>query len=289
MKIIQPSATIIEDELAKLSIHQRIDYVASICYQRPPKPTEEEAQKFCRKMLNVKHMSTLEMAVVHLVLPVCEASSQILASKYIIHAYNNGWCLLTGSIRAFMEFLHYNDDPSLMSVRYFLAKELPLFFLASTFREYPKVRFANPKEIPWQHKHVAARFIVNRAVSHELVRHRPCTFLQESQRYCRYEDDVVFIEPLWVQRGDWIRSEWLKDMEHDEERYKFRLLHKLSPQEAREKLPNSTKTELICYASLPQWKHMLGLRCSPAADPEMRRVMIPLREEFKEKYKEMER
>ena len=61
----------------------------------------------------------------------------------------------------------------------------------------------------------------------------------------------------------------------------------MKPQQARAVLPNSTKTELIAYASLPQWKHIFNLRCSPAADPEMRRVMIPLREEFKAKYPEM--
>lgn len=288
MKIIKPSATIIEDELSKLSIYQRIDACASVCYQRPPKPTEEEAQEFCKKMLSVKHMSTLEMAVVHLVLPVCEASSQFLTSKYITHAYNAGWCLLTGSIRAFMEFLQYNDDSSLMSVRSFLAKEFPLFFQANNFRDYPKVRFAKPEEIPWQHKHVAARFIVNRAVSHELVRHRPCTFLQESQRYCRYEDEVTFVEPEWVGGSDKMFLWFENDCIVAEKAYKSYLKHGLKPQQARAVLPNSTKTELICYASLPQWKHMFDMRCSPAADPEMRRVMVPLREEFKEKYKEVE-
>ena len=286
MKIIKPSATIIEDELSKLSIYQRIDACASICYQRPPKPTEEEAQEFCRKMLNVKHMSTLEMARISVMLPTRNADN-FLDSKYIdCEPVSFGDCCVSGSVRAFMELEGYWMD---MLKEGFLAYHYPIFFgNYVTGIGFSSVRLALPGEIPWQHKHVAARFIVNRAISHELVRHRPISVLQESQRYCRYEDDVVFIEPLWAQRGDWLRSEWLKDMERDEERYKFRLLHKLSPQEAREKLPNSAKTELICYASLPQWKHMFDLRCSPAADPEMRRVMIPLREEFKEKYKEVE-
>ena len=286
MKIIKPSASIIEDALSKLSIYQRIDYVASVCYQRPPKPTEEEAQEFCRKMLSVKHMSTLEMARISVMLPTRNADN-FLDSKYIdCEPVSFGDCCVSGSVRAFMELEGYWMD---MLKEGFLAYHYPIFFgNYVTGIGFSSVRLALPGEIPWQHKHVAARFIVNRAISHELVRHRPISVLQESQRYCRYEDDVVFIEPLWAQRGDWLRSEWLKDMERDEERYKFRLLHKLSPQEAREKLPNSTKTELICYASLPQWKHMFDLRCSPAADPEMRRVMIPLREEFKEKYKEVE-
>lgn len=286
MKIVKPSATVIEDELAALSIYQRIDACASVCYQRPPKPTEEEAQEFCRKMLSVKHMSTLEMARISVMLPTRNADN-FLDSKYIdCEPISFDDCCVSGSIRAFVELEGYWTD---MLKEGFFAYHYPLFFgNYSGDIDFSSVRFALPEEIPWQHKHVAARFIVNRAVSHELVRHRPISVLQESQRYCRYEDDVAFIEPLWAQRGDWLRSEWLKDMERDEERYKFRLLHKLSPQEAREKLPNSTKTELICYASLPQWKHMFDLRCSPAADPEMRRVMVPLREEFKEKYKEVE-
>ena len=286
MKIIKPSATIIEDELAALSIYQRIDACSAICYQRPPKPTEEEAQEFCRKMLSVKHMSTLEMARISVMLPTRNADN-FLDSKYIdCEPVSFGDCCVSGSVRAFMELEGYWMD---MLKEGFLAYHYPIFFgNYVTGIGFSSVRLALPGEIPWQHKHVAARFIVNRAVSHELVRHRPISVLQESQRYCRYDDDVVFIEPLLAQRGDWLRSEWLKDMERDEERYKFRLLHKLSPQEAMEKLPNSTKTELICYASLPQWKHIFDLRCSPAADPEMRRVMIPLREEFKEKYKEVE-
>ena len=288
MKIIKPSATIIEDELAALSIYQRIDACASVCYQRPPKPTEEEAQEFCRKMLSVKHMSTLEMAVVHLWINSHEYMD-VPDSKYIITTYaGRGVVIVSGSIRAFME-----ADLS-TEVRSLLATYYPLFFGSSVncgpayIAGCEPLRLAGPEEIPWQHKHVAARFIVNRAVSHELVRHRPCTFLQESQRYCRYEDDVVFIEPEWAVDNDKMLLWFKHDCIVAGMAYKSYLKHGLKPQQARAVLPNSTKTELICYASLPQWKHMFDLRCSPAADPEMRRVMVPLREEFKEKYKEVE-
>ena len=191
MKIIKPSATIIEDELAALSIYQRIDACASVCYQRPPKPTEEEAQEFCRKMLSVKHMSTLEMAVVHLWINSHEYMD-VPDSKYIITTYaGRGVVIVSGSIRAFME-----ADLS-TEVRSLLATYYPLFF-GSRVNYGPAyvagsepLRFAKPEEIPWQHKHVAARLVVNRAVSHELVRHRPISVLQESQRYCRYDSQLV--------------------------------------------------------------------------------------------------
>ena len=289
MKIIKPSATIIEDELAALSIYQRIDACASVCYQRPPKPTEEEAQEFCRKMLSVKHMSTLEMAVIHLWIDSREYMD-VPDSKYIITTYiNRNGVIVSGSIIAFME-----ADLS-TEVRNLLATYYPLFF-GSRVNYGPAyvagrepLRLAEPEEIPWQHKYVAARFIVNRAVSHELVRHRPCTFLQESQRYCRYEDEVVFIRPTWMDEGN-ANFDGLFEYSSAvaEGHYRTFLRRGLKPQQARAVLPNSTKTELICYASLPQWKHIFDLRCSPAADPEMRRVMIPLREQFKERYKEVE-
>ena len=287
MKIIKPSATIIEDELAALSIYQRIDACASVCYQRPPKPTEEEAQEFCRKMLSVKHMSTLEMARISVMLPTRNADN-FLGSKYIdCEPVSFDDCCVSGSVRAFMELEGYWMD---MLKEGFLAYHYPIFFgNYVTGIDFSSVRLALPGEIPWQHKHIAARFIVNRAVSHELVRHRPCTFLQESQRYCRYEDEVVFIRPTWMDEGN-ANFDGLFEYSSAvaERHYRTFLRRGLKPQQARAVLPNSTKTELICYASLPQWKHMFDLRCSSAADPEMRRVMVPLRNEFKEKYKEVE-
>lgn len=284
MKIIKPSAHIIEEELSQLSVYQRIDRCASVCYQRPPKSTEEEAQKFCNSMLDRKHYATLEMAQIHLVVDILQAEC-LDTEKYLYvstSSVNGDVYVASGSVRAWLESSYKDSVTNCLNERYSL-----FFDSYNSSSSWNNVRFALTEEIPLEHKYVAARFIVNRAVSHELVRHRPCSFLQESQRYCRYEDDVIFIEPLWTARGAWLHNEWLKDMAYDEERYKFRLLHKLTPQEAREKLPNSTKTELIIYASLPEWQHIFNLRCSLAADPEMRRVMIPLREEFKEKYQEV--
>lgn len=281
MNIIEPSAQIIEDELSQLSIYQRIAYCAGVCYQREPRKTEEEAQAFCRRMVEIGHHSTLEMAVVHLLGDIVDVPS----SKYITHTMldtRGERCVITGSIRALLEA----DGEYGSQVWNLLANQYPVFFTESD-PPRGRVRFAEPHEVPWQHKHVAARFIVNRAVSHELVRHRPMSFLQESQRYCRYEDEVVFIRPEW----------FMENANHDElfeyssavaeGHYRVLLKRGLKPQQARAVLPNSTKTELICYASLPQWRHIFGLRCSPAADPEMIRVMVPLREEFRKKYPEM--
>ena len=279
MKIVEPSAEIIETELEQLSLYQRIAYCAGVCYQREPRKTEEEAQAFCRRMVEIGHHSTMEMAVVHLVGDIVDVPS----SKYITHTMldtRGERCVITGSIRALLEA----DGEYGSQVWNLLANQYPVFFTESD-PPRGRVRFAEPHEIPWQHKHVAARFIVNRAVSHELVRHRPMSFLQESQRYCRYEDEVVFIRPEWANGYLW-ETAFKTDCSHAEGRYKLYLQEGLKPQQARAVLPNSTKTELIAYASLLQWRHIFNLRCSPAADPEMIRVMRPLREEFMQQYPE---
>lgn len=281
MRIIEPSATIIEDELSRLSVYQRIDRCTSVCYQRPPKPTEEEAQAFCKKLFDMGHLAALEMAVVHLVVDPFE---WLPVSKFMLATpIDESAVLVSGSIRAMKESI----DTEGSTILKFLAEQYPLFYLRDSALYGGYTRFAGTHEIPWQHKHVAVRFIVNRAVSHELVRHRPASYLQESQRYCRYEDEVVFVKPEWFVGGDLTaRVLWETHVEDAERRYKMLLKQGLKPQQARAVLPNSTKTEIICYASLSQWKHMFNLRCAPAADPEMRRVMIPLYESFLTKYPE---
>jgi thymidylate synthase (FAD) len=283
MKIVNPSATIIEDDLSQLSIYQRIAYCAGVCYQREPRKTEEEAQAFCRRMVEIGHHATLEMAVVHIATP---GNVRAFEGEKYLHVSDNGKLdvYISGSIRAFIE----SENPAMQWIKGdFMADNFPLFFERGEKTYKLDVRFAEPHEVPWQHRHVAVRFIVNRAVSHELVRHRPCSFLQESQRYCRYSDEVVFIKPLWSDTGNANHDELFEySSAVAEGHYRTFLKRGLKPQQARAVLPNSTKTELIIYASLPQWKHIFSLRCSPAADPEMLRVMRPLREEFMQRYAE---
>ena len=287
MKIISPSATIIEPELTGLSICQRIDKLAGVCYQRNPKPTEEEAQAFCRSLIERGHLPALEMAVVHLAMPWCLVVD-FDGEKYLSVSWpsGDGPGVVSGSIRAFME------ARSVFDVRAFLAGEIETgtFFSVPSgashdFDSMEGIRFATPKEIPWQHKHVAVRVICSRAISHQLVRHRPCSFLQESQRCCRYDDEVTFIRPEWViprKHEDWFSLQ----CSISESAYLSRRREGLSPQQARGALIHDVKTELIMYASLPEWRHIFAMRCAKAADPEARRVMLPLREQFRREYPE---
>jgi len=147
---------------------------------------------------------------------------------------------------------------------------------------------AFPADLLAKHRHVAVLFVVNRAITHEIVRHRPVSYLQESQRYCRYSQDkfgneVTFIRPMFFPENSQEYALWERAMQETEKTY-LKLLETSSPQAARTVLPNSCKTELITMANLLEWLHIFKLRTSKGAEPSMREVMIPLFYKFQEKY-----
>ena len=140
-----------------------------------------------------------------------------------------------------------------------------------------------------EHIWASVKFITNRGVTHELVRHRLCAFSQESTRYVDYQDEMVFIKPVWwdntlsnganathardVFRQHLLDSEW---------RYKQLRFDGWRPEQAREVLPNALKTEIVVSANLREWRHIFRLRTSKAAHPQMRELMRSCLEGFKE-------
>jgi thymidylate synthase (FAD) len=152
----------------------------------------------------------------------------------------------------------------------------------------------------YHEKRISVRFVCSRAISHELVRHRVFTFTQESQRYCNYSKDkfnnnVIFIKPLWVQTEkeefyghiltntigcSGLDLRYIMSLKKDENAYFDLLDLGCKPEEAREVLPNSTKTDIIMTGFISDWKHFFELRTAENAHPEMKRLTIPLKEEF---------
>jgi len=129
---------------------------------------------------------------------------------------------------------------------------------------------------------ITARFTTDRGVSHELVRHRLCSFAQESTRYCNYSGkDMEFIKPFtMVVENSSVNDDgftpyelWYGSVTDAEETYNAMLKAGCSPQIARSVLPNSLKTEINVSANLREWRHIIALRTSPAAHPDMRHLM----------------
>ena len=149
-----------------------------------------------------------------------------------------------------------------------------------------------------EHANMSVRFICDRGVSHELVRHRLAAYSQESTRYCRYENEVTFILPLWCKdlgEGDYnydalrkFFSEssqiWIEAMLNAERDYKALLDLGWSPQYARSVLPPPLKTEVVMTANIREWMHVLRLRTSQAAHPQMQELMTPLLTELKKQF-----
>lgn len=145
-----------------------------------------------------------------------------------------------------------------------------------------KIRSINHESV-LEHGAIMVKFVCDRGVSHELVRHRLASFSQESTRYCNYSKEkfgreITVIHPIDV--ADAGLSLWRMAMV-DAERYYFALLDAgLKPQMARSVLPNSLKTEVVMTTNPREWRHVFKLRCAEAAHPQMREIMVPCRNEF---------
>ena len=136
-----------------------------------------------------------------------------------------------------------------------------------------------------EHESISVRFICDRGVSHELVRHRLASYAQESTRYCnyskaRFKSEITVIKPCFLMEGTEAYRQWEWAMHRAECAYFDLLDIGLSPQEARCVLPNSLKTEAVMTANLREWRTVLRLRCSKAAHPQMREVMLMLLEKL---------
>ena len=178
---------------------------------------------------------------------------------------------------------------------------------AKTSHKFAEMILKRGHESVIEHESISVKIICDRGVTHEIVRHRLCAYSQESTRYCNYEGGVTFVIPPWVgfSEGEYGRELvdtyhptrinslcthhewfWLNSMKCAETNY-INLLkeyfgHKgWTPQQARSVLPNSLKTEIVMTANIREWRHILKLRTSTAAHPQMREVMIPILQEFR--------
>ena len=138
-----------------------------------------------------------------------------------------------------------------------------------------------------EHASITVRFICDRGVSHEIVRHRLASYSQESTRYCNYSGDrfrnnITFIKPCFLDEGTCGYKLWKQAMFIAEKEYFDLLNWGCTPQEARSVLPNSVKTEIVMTANLREWRHFLKLRTATAAHPQMRELTVPVLHELQE-------
>jgi len=168
-----------------------------------------------------------------------------------------------------------------------------------------------------EHASMTVKFIVDRGISHEMVRHRIASFAQESTRYCNYSSDkfgkeITVIAPCFfndipVERKNEIMDyldgylkvmpteftdhekafgEWYLSCKHSELAYFAMLEYGCTPEEARGVLPTNLKTEIVVTANMREWRHILNLRAAGTTGkphPQIAEVMINLLKELQEK------
>lgn len=143
-----------------------------------------------------------------------------------------------------------------------------------------------------EHEKVTVLFIVDRGITHEIVRHRVGSYSQESTRYCNYAADkfgneISVIEPYFFAVDSLAYGLWKETCEKTEEGYFALLEAGATPQEARSVLPNCLKTEIVVTYDLREWRHFFQLRAAAPAHPQMRQVAIPLLKVFQRAFPEL--
>ena len=141
-----------------------------------------------------------------------------------------------------------------------------------------------------EHASITVKFICDRGVSHEIVRHRLASFAQESTRYCNYMKDdfgseITVIKPIFLEEDTAGWDMWKNSCEEAEAAY-FNLLDwGCTPEQARSVLPNSLKTEIVVTMNLREWRHFFKLRAvgtTGKPHPQMRELALPILNEFKQ-------
>lgn len=139
-----------------------------------------------------------------------------------------------------------------------------------------------------EHSSLTVKFVCDRGVSHELVRHRMASFAQESTRYCNYtkdkfDNEITVIKPFYISEDSMAYIAWKEACEMAESAYNELVHNGYTPQEARCVLPTCLKTEVVVTANFREWRHILKLRTAIDAHPQIRELMLPLLIELRKK------
>ena len=286
MKLIKPSYQILEQKPGLEGIYEMIELAGRTCYKSTRKE-DTTAKDFVDRMINSKHYAMLEHGTVYLKIPkvtyaydhyvvACLPDDDFFSNSYEL-AYRpytkvniqEDYIYVTTNLRVLQEH-NWLDD-----LKY----------------------LCEPTE--FHEKRVTVRFITDRGVSHEFVRHRVFSFAQESTRYCNYSKDkfgneLTFIIPSWMNSNEQSINtkqgfglnpgEELFAFLGKSERHYFKLLELgWTPQQARQILPNALKTELVMTGFVSDWDYFFDLRArgtTGVPHPDAKALAEPLMHEF---------
>ena len=319
MKIIDAGYEIL-DTLNGEEILKKIERVARVCYKSEDKITEGSAEKMVRALVKSEHFAMLEHGEAILEVdhhtyedlrwvlselsercgeaPMLRLTSLKLSRRDIV----------SGNMRAWLEFftLCCNNSVGVNTVLFDVFSQMRYFPIFEAIQKRleeneelsyttgGEVRELFYRDLSYEemlvHYDFTVKFICDRGVSHEIVRHRVASYAQESTRYCNYSKgnvgDVTFIRPCFFTENSVEMDNWVDSCMKAEQLYKDFILIGRTPQEARSILSNSLKTEVVMTANLREWRHFLSLRACGSTGkphPQMLEVAVPLLKELRER------
>jgi len=281
MKIIKPSVEFFGAVPTEYNAAlEFIEMAGRTCYKSEDKITEDSAEGFVRKLISARPTPHLAM-VEHSNFAVrCYARNSLYldvlylaTGKYLNILSNVDGLYVGGNLTAWAQaFENWGYDYLFWP---FIDQYGELFGFNFNCKTQSAWKACPHHEIPKELRRYSAKFICDRGVSHELVRHRPCSFAQESTRYVNYGDkDMEFIEPDGFDDWGTTARHWFSQHCADSEQvYRALVSSDFSPQQARAVLPNALKTEIVVTADAAEWAHIRKLRTAKSAHPDMQRVM----------------
>lgn len=158
-----------------------------------------------------------------------------------------------------------------------------------SYKDFIKMIIDRGHESVLEHASLTFKITCDRGVSHELVRHRIASYSQESTRYCNYslgkfDGDLTFVKPFFYDEASEPYRIWYRSMAEAEVAYMALLSMECKPQDARDLLPNSLKTELYVTMDMRSWRHFLKLRTSKNAHPQMREIALMIYDIFQSQF-----
>jgi thymidylate synthase (FAD) len=284
MKLIESSVQIIEEK----DPYKMIELAGRTCYKSEDKITENSAKEFVDRMIKLGHGAMLEHGTIYLKIDKTEDGHLPPARLY--------WS--DGNHKKYTRVRKHGNS----------------IYVTTNLRvivENNRLDDLQYQVEPTEHheKRITAKFICDRGVSHEFVRHRVFSFAQESTRYCDYSkdkfgNDITYIIPSWLDLPEGKYSNWDNDWcdvselkllypEVDNlsdpancflqsiknaEYYYFMLINRgWKPQQARQVLPFAVCSPLVMTGFESDWEHFFELRCSGAAHPDARKLADELK------------
>lgn len=133
-----------------------------------------------------------------------------------------------------------------------------------------------------EHEKVSCEFVVDRGITHEIVRHRLFSYTQESTRFINYKKkggEAKVIKPLEITGYDQEQI-WTNAMEVAERSYMRLLDEGIAPQIARSVFPTCLASKIAMTGNLRSWRHFFIMRTSKETHPTAKLVTIPLLRKF---------